>query len=92
VELKSGKKKGVGAVAYGYSFGQGHFEQWSTCWRSGLMYQRRRDGCIFIRPGAFQIMEYLLAMSVIVPASSGRMPIHSARGNSDNGALVGDEG
>jgi hypothetical protein len=56
------------------------------------MYQRRRDGCIFIRPGAFQIMEYLLVMSVIVPASSGRMPIHSARGNSDNGALVGDEG
>jgi hypothetical protein len=53
---------------------------------------RGRGGCIFIRPGAFRIMEHLLAMRVSVPASPGRMHIHSARGISDNGALVGDEG
>jgi hypothetical protein len=47
---------------------------------------------MFIRPGAFQTMEHLLAMRVSVPASPGRMHIHSARGISDNGALVGDEG
>jgi hypothetical protein len=35
---------------------------------------RRRGGCIFIRQGAFLIMEHLLAMMVIVPPSPGRMP------------------
>jgi hypothetical protein len=56
------------------------------------VYQRRRGGCIFIRPGAFLIMEHLFATRVSVSASSGRMHIHSARGISDNGALVADEG
>jgi hypothetical protein len=52
---------------------------------------RGRGGCIFIRPGAFRTMEHLLAMRVSVPASPGRMHIHSARSISDNGARVGDE-
>jgi hypothetical protein len=33
VELRSGKKKGAGVGADAYSFGQGHFRQWSTCWQ-----------------------------------------------------------
>jgi hypothetical protein len=37
-------------------------------------------------------MEHLLATRVRVPALSGRMHIHSARGISGNGALVGDDG
>jgi hypothetical protein len=49
-------------------------------------------GCIFIRLGAFWTMEDLLATRVSVPASPGRMHIHSASGISNNGALVGDEG
>jgi hypothetical protein len=32
VELRSGNKKGAGVVAYGYSFSQGHFGQWSIGW------------------------------------------------------------
>jgi hypothetical protein len=34
------EEEGVGARvgADGYSFDQGHFEQWSTCWRYGLVY------------------------------------------------------
>jgi hypothetical protein len=51
-----------------------------------------RGGCIFIRPEAFRTMEHLLATRVSVPASPGRMHIHLARGNSGNGALVGDNG
>ena len=47
---------------------------------------------IFIQPGAFRTMEHWLATRVSVPASPGQMHIHSARGISDNGALVGDEG
>jgi hypothetical protein len=90
VELSLGKKEAeVGVDAY--SFGQGHFGQWSTCWRQGLVYQRRWGGCIFIRSGAFLTMEHLLATMVSVPASPRRMHIHSARGISDNGELVGDE-
>jgi hypothetical protein len=57
-----------------------------------LVYQRRRGGFIFIRLGAFQIMEHFLVTRVSVPASPGRMHIHSTRGISDSGALVGDEG
>jgi hypothetical protein len=53
---------------------------------------RGRGGCIFIRPGAFRIMEHLLATRVSVPVSPGWMHIHSARGISDNGALLSDEG
>jgi hypothetical protein len=49
-------------------------------------------GCIFIWPGAFQTMEHLSATRVSLPVSPGRMHIHSARGISDNGALVGTEG
>jgi hypothetical protein len=33
-----------------------------------------RSGCIFIRQGAFLIMEHLLAMMVSVPPSPRRMP------------------
>jgi hypothetical protein len=91
VELRSGKKKGAGVRADAYSFGQGHFGQWSTCWRRGLVYQRRRGGCIFIRQGAFLTMEHLLATMVSAPVSPGQIHIHSARGISDNGALVDDE-
>jgi hypothetical protein len=47
---------------------------------------------IFIWPGAFQTMEHLLATRVNVPALSGRMHIHSAKGISHNVALVSDEG
>jgi hypothetical protein len=92
VELRSGKKKGVGVGVDAYSFSQGHFGQWSTCWRRGLVDQRRRGGCIFIQSGAFLIMEHLLTTRVSVPAPPGRMHIHSARSILDNGALVGDEG
>jgi hypothetical protein len=92
VVLKSGKKKGAGVGVDSYSFDQGHFRQWSTCWRRGLVYKCCRGGCIFIQQGAFLTMEHLLAMMVSVPASPGWMHIHSARGISDNGALVGDEG
>jgi hypothetical protein len=94
VELRSGKKKKKGArvEADAYSFDQRHFRQWSTCWRRGLVYQRRRGGCIFIRPGAFRIIEHLLATRVSLPALPGQMQIHSAKSISDNGALVGDEG
>jgi hypothetical protein len=53
---------------------------------------RGRGGCIFIRLGAFRIMENLLVMRVSVPASPGPMHIHLDKGISDNGALVGDEG
>jgi hypothetical protein len=53
---------------------------------------RDRGGCIFIQPGVFRTMEHLLATRVSVPASPGRMHMHSARGISDNGALVGDDG
>jgi hypothetical protein len=53
---------------------------------------RGRSRCIFIRPGAFWTMEHLLATKVSVLVSPGRMHIHSARGISDNGALVGNEG
>jgi hypothetical protein len=35
---------------------------------------RRRGGCIFIRQGAFLIMEHLWAMTVSVPPSLGQMP------------------
>jgi hypothetical protein len=49
-------------------------------------------GCIFIRPGAFRTMEHLLATRVSVPAPPRRMHIQSARGISDDGTLVGDEG
>jgi hypothetical protein len=82
-ELGSGKKK-KGVVVDAYSFGQGHFGQWSTCWRWELVYQRRRGGRIFIRPWAFRTMEHLLATRVSLPASPRRMHIHSARGISDN--------
>jgi hypothetical protein len=92
VVLGSGKKKGVEVGADAYLFGQGHFGQWSTCWRRGLVYQHHRGGCIFIEQGAFLTMEHLLATIVSVAASPGRMHIHSTRGISDNGALVGDEG
>jgi hypothetical protein len=34
----------------------------------------RRDGCIFIRQGAFLTMEHLLTTMVSVPPSPGRMP------------------
>jgi hypothetical protein len=51
-----------------------------------------QGGCIFIRLVAFRTMEHLLATRVSLPASPGRMHIHSARGISDNGALVGNEG
>jgi hypothetical protein len=92
VELRSRKKKGTGVGADAYSFGQGHFAQWSTCWRRGLVYQHHLGGCILIRLGAFLTMEHLLATRVSLPASPGQMPIHSARGISGNGALVGEKG
>jgi hypothetical protein len=47
----------------------GHFWQWITCWRRGLVYQRHRGGCIFILLGAFRTMEHLLATRVSLPAS-----------------------
>jgi hypothetical protein len=53
---------------------------------------RDQGGCIFIRPVSFRTMEHLLATRVSVPVSPGCMYIHSARGISDNGALVGNEG
>jgi hypothetical protein len=53
---------------------------------------RGRDGCIFIRPGVFRTMEHLLATRVSVPESPRRMHIHSARGISNNGALIGNDG
>jgi hypothetical protein len=53
---------------------------------------RGRGVWIFIEPGAFWTMEHWLAMRVSVPASPGRMHIHSVRDISDNGALVGDKG
>jgi hypothetical protein len=56
------------------------------------VYQRHRGGCIFIRPGAFRIMEHLLATRVSLPASPGQMHIHSTNGISDSGALVSDDG
>jgi hypothetical protein len=56
------------------------------------VYQRHRGECIFIRQGPFLTMEHLLAVMVSVPASPRQMHIHSARGISDNGALIGDEG
>jgi hypothetical protein len=37
-------------------------------------------------------MEHFLATRVSLPASPGRMHIHSATGISYNGALVGDDG
>jgi hypothetical protein len=49
-------------------------------------------GFIFIRPGAFWTMEHLLATRVSVQALPGWMHIHSARGISYNGALIGDDG
>jgi hypothetical protein len=52
----------------------------------------RRGGCIFIRQGAFLTMEHLLATMVSVPPLPGWMHIHSGRGISYNGALVGDDG
>jgi hypothetical protein len=52
-----------------YSFDQGHFWQWRTCWRQGLVYQCRRGGCIFIRPGVFRTTEHLLETRVSLPAS-----------------------
>jgi hypothetical protein len=48
-----------------------------------------RGGCIFIRPGAFQTMEHLLATRVCLSASPVQMHIHLTRGISDTGALVG---
>jgi hypothetical protein len=53
---------------------------------------RGQGGCIINRPGAFQTVEHLLATRVSLLASSGWMHIHSTKGISDNGALVGDEG
>jgi hypothetical protein len=46
-EEEGGRGRGAGADAY--SFGKGHFWQWSTCWRRWLVYHRRRGG---FRPGA----------------------------------------
>jgi hypothetical protein len=52
VELRSGKKKGAGVRAPGglYSFGMGHFEQWSTCWWRWLVYPDRlcRSGRLWL--------------------------------------------
>jgi hypothetical protein len=42
-----------------------------TYWQQGLVYQRRWVGCIFIRPGAFQTMEHLLATRVSLLALPG---------------------
>jgi hypothetical protein len=39
----------------------------------------RRDGCIFIRKGAFLTMEHLLVTMVSVPPSPGRMPARDIR-------------
>jgi hypothetical protein len=47
---------------------------------------------IFIRLGAFRTIEHLLATRISVPASPGRMHIHSARCILDNGALFGERG
>jgi hypothetical protein len=52
----------------------------------------RRAGCIIIWQGAFLTMEHLLATMVSLSLSPGRMHIHSTRGISNNGALVGDDG
>jgi hypothetical protein len=54
--------------------------QWSSDrGRRRVQGSGRRGGCIFIRQGAFLIVEHLLAMMVSVPPSPGRMPARGIR-------------
>jgi hypothetical protein len=50
-----GEEKGGRVEVDGYSFGQGHFKPWSTCWRLGLVYPYRR--WIFILKTMRQVLK-----------------------------------